>query len=75
MNRPYWLDLIYLMVFFVPPVVLAVISTTLIERWVGTSGAWGCLLFGAVYVLSIALWIIGLILLSAWLNSRKREPP
>jgi ABC-type Fe3+ transport system permease subunit len=63
-NRPFWLDILYVGCFLVPPVVIAAAITVALARWMGWSG----LVMGFVYVVSalvsIVLWVAGLVLWS-----------
>jgi hypothetical protein len=72
-NRPLWLDILYVGWFFVPPVVTAAAIAVALARWMG----WSDLVMGLVYLVSVptslALWIAGLILRSRLSRKSPRE--
>lgn len=61
MNRPYWLDLVYVAAFFVPPALLAAVAAHLLSRWLDLP-AWAAVVaYVVLAVVTIALWVLGLV--------------
>ncbi len=64
-NRPFWLDTLYLKAFFGPPAVLTAVATALLAGYFEKSGqARLCVYVGSV-ALAELLWLCGLI---TWLH-------
>ena len=71
MNRPLWLDILYLGGFLAPPIVIAAVVTTAIAQWMG----WSDLVLGLVYLVSVpislVIWLAGLVL---WSRRSRKSP-
>jgi hypothetical protein len=64
MNRPFWLDIVYIMVVFSPAVCVAYA----VARYIGPKGFWGLAAFTALSLVCIVLWIV-ILLAWAWVWS------
>lgn len=60
MNRPYWLDFIYLAVFFLLPALTAAVATAILSNLFELSGAIWFLTYFAIFVMSTILLLIAL---------------
>jgi hypothetical protein len=67
MNRPLWLELLYLLAFFTPPILLAAISAAVLSGWLGLPGWAAVTAHAALAVLALLLWVLGLV---AWTRIR-----
>ena len=73
MNRPLWLDLIYIASFFVPPTLVAAFGAFGLSKWLELSGWIEFLAYAVLVILAIALWVIGLIAWNRIASSRAKE--
>lgn len=63
-NRPFWLDILHVNGFFIPPVATAAVLTTAVARRLGWSGPAWLLAYLVAVVICLALWLAGLVVWS-----------
>lgn len=54
MNRPFWLDSVYILALMVPPVLLAL----LVSKMIGLSGIVGLVVYFGIGLVAIFLWLL-----------------
>jgi hypothetical protein len=60
-NRPYWLDILHVYCFLVPPVAIAATLTAAVARRLEWSGLAWLLAYLVALVVCLALWLAGLV--------------
>ncbi|PQO41278.1 hypothetical protein C5Y96_00775 [Blastopirellula marina] len=65
MNRPYWLDSVYILVWMLPPVLVAFV----VSKMTGLSGIVGLAVFLGIGLVAIFLWLALLVLWSRLFKS------
>lgn len=64
MNRPYWLDILYVAGFFIPPVATVAVLTAAMARRLEWSGPAWLLTYLVAVVVCLVLWVAGLVVWS-----------
>jgi len=70
-NRPLWLDILYVGCVFVPPVVIAAAITGALAHWTGWSDAVMGLVFLVSALIALVIWLAGLVL---WSRHSHKSP-
>jgi hypothetical protein len=63
MNRPLWLDLLYVAGFFVPPTLVAAVGADFLSNWCELGGWAAVATYVGLAVIATVLWLVGLV---AW---------
>ena len=71
MNRPYWLDILYVNCFFIPPVATAAVVTAAVARSLGYSGPAWLLAYLVALAICLVLWLAGIVAWSSWTGASR----
>jgi len=73
MNRPLWLDMVYINVAMLPPIIFA----AMIPPWLGLNGIIGLAAFAAIAIVAVVVWIAMILVSSsimAYLRGNGESP-
>ena len=75
MNRPLWLDLLYVAGFFIPPTLVAAVGAVFLSNWCELREWATMATYAGLAVMATVLWLVGLVAWTRITSSQSGDNP